>query len=118
MTRLELNAQQLSNHIKTVFKLLASKTPMFIELMLQKNLETIERIANESVAHTRTLANKQLYVPNLFHEVLEITTYTQSILMGSTLKKRSDITETAKFETPLETEHLQVMKKLEKYNIQ
>ncbi|CAF0768051.1 unnamed protein product [Rotaria sordida] len=91
MIPIQFNAQQLSSYIRTAIQLLSSNSSKVTDLMLPKILENINRIANESVIHTRTITNKLFYLPELLSEVLEMSAATYSNHTGNTLKKQSHI---------------------------
>lgn len=78
MDRIQLNVQQVPGHVKTALKLVLAGTPMLIELMLPKTLESIGRIANESAAQARTTFNKFASLQELIAEIIEANTYTHS----------------------------------------
>ncbi|CAF0766660.1 unnamed protein product [Rotaria sordida] len=91
MIPIQFNAQQLSSYIRTAIQLLSSNSSKVTDLMLPKILENINRIANESVIHTRTITKKLFYLPELLSEVLEMSAATYSNHTGNTLKKQSHI---------------------------
>ncbi|CAF3833673.1 unnamed protein product [Rotaria magnacalcarata] len=78
MDRIQLNVQQVPNHIKTALKLVLVGSPMLIEIMLPKSLEAVGRIANESAAHARTTFQKFSSLQELIGEIIEANTYTHS----------------------------------------
>jgi DNA segregation ATPase FtsK/SpoIIIE-like protein len=78
MDRIQLNIQQVPNHVKTALKLVVAGSPMLIEIMLPKTLETIGRIADESAAHARTTFQKFSSLQELIAEIIEANTNTHS----------------------------------------
>ena len=78
MDRIQLNVQQIPNQIKTALKLVIAGSPMLIEIMLPKTLETISRIANESAAHARTTFQKFSSLQELIAEIIEANINTHS----------------------------------------
>jgi multidrug efflux pump subunit AcrA (membrane-fusion protein) len=78
MDRIQLNVEQVPNHVKTALKLVIAGSPKLIEFMLPKTLETISRIANESAAYARTTFDKFSSLQNLIAEIIEANTNTHS----------------------------------------
>ena len=78
MDRIQLNVQQVPGLVKTALKLVLAGSPMLIELMLPKTLESIGRIANESAEQARLTFNKFSSLQELVAEIIEANTYTQS----------------------------------------
>lgn len=79
MDRIQLNVQQVPNHIKTALKLIIAGSPMLIEIMLPKSLEAVGRIANESAAQARTTFEKFSSLQELITEIIQANTYTHSL---------------------------------------
>jgi hypothetical protein len=78
MDRIQLNVQQVPNHVKTALALVIAGTPMLIEIMLPKTLESIGRIANESATHARITFEKFSSLQELIAEIIEANTNTHS----------------------------------------
>ncbi|UJR36842.1 hypothetical protein I4U23_029555 [Adineta vaga] len=78
MDRIQLNVQQVPSHVKTALKLVLAGSPMLIEIMLPKALESIGRIANESAADARTTFEKFTSLQELIAEIIEANTNTHS----------------------------------------
>ncbi|CAF1292121.1 unnamed protein product [Rotaria sp. Silwood1] len=70
MLRIQYNAQQLLSYIRTAVELLTSNSSKLTDLMLPKILKDINRIANESVTHTRTTVDKLFSLRELISEGL------------------------------------------------
>ncbi|CAF4600665.1 unnamed protein product [Rotaria socialis] len=78
MDRIQLNVQEVPNHIKTALKLVMVGSPMLIEMMLPKSLDAVGRIANESAAHARATFQKFSSLQELIGEIIAANTYTHS----------------------------------------
>ena len=78
MDRIQLNVQEVPGHVKTALKLVLAGSPMLIQLMLPKTLDSIGRIANESAAQARTTFDKFASLQELIAEIIEANTYTHS----------------------------------------
>lgn len=78
MDRIQLSVQPVPGHVKTALMLVAVGSPMLIEVMLPKTLESIGRIANESAAQARATFDKFSSLQELMAEIIEASTNTHS----------------------------------------
>ena len=78
MDRIQINVQQVPGHVKTALKLVLAGSPMLIEIMLPKTLESISRITNESAHQARTTFHKFTRLQELILEVITVNNHTQS----------------------------------------
>ncbi|CAF2417377.1 unnamed protein product [Rotaria sp. Silwood2] len=78
MDRIQLNVQQVPGHVKTALKLVIAGSPLLIQVMLPKTLETIGRIATESAGHAQTTFNKFVALQDLVAEIIEANVNTHS----------------------------------------
>ena len=103
MDRIQLNVQQIPDHVKTALKLVLAGSPLLIQVMLPKTLESIGRIANESPAHAKVTFEKFSSLQEPIAEIFEASTNTHSAQTTVVQQIQSQIDQAKEEQASLDT---------------
>lgn len=104
MDRVQLNVEQIPDHVKTALKLVLAGTPSLIQFMLPKTMQAIGRIANESAALAQATHKKFLSLQEMIAEIIEANTNTHSNQMNVVQNIQNQINEAKKLQAQIDSQ--------------